>query len=174
MQQREKREMTGNKNIHRVVYPGSFDPVTNGHIDVIERASCMFGEMIIGLATDTPKKTTFTVKERVQMLEEVCAPYPNVRIEVFDKLLVEWARQKEAVAIVRGLRALSDFEFEFQMALTNRKLCPEVETVFLMTREEYACVSSSVVKEIAELGGTVDQFVPECVEKALKLKVGIT
>lgn len=162
--------MTGIHEIHRVVYPGSFDPVTNGHLDVIDRASRMFGELIIGVATDTPKETTFTIEERVALLEEVSAPYPNVRVEVFEKLLVEWASHKEAVAIIRGLRALSDFEFEFQMALINRKLCPEVETVFLMTREECACISSSVAKEIAELGGTVDQFVPPCVAKALKDK----
>ena len=162
--------MTEPGTIHRAVCPGSFDPVTNGHIDVIERASRMFAELIIGVAIDTPKKTTFSIDERVGFMQEVCAPYANVRVEVFDKLVVEWASRVGAVAIVRGLRALSDFEFEFQMALANRKLCPDVETVFLMTREDCSCISSSMAKEIVKLGGPVDQFVPACVVAALKEK----
>ena len=162
--------MTKPDTLRRAVCPGSFDPVTNGHIDVIERASRMFGELIIGVATDTPKTPTFSTEERVGFMREVCTPYPNVSVQVFEKLVVEWARRVGAVAIVRGLRALSDFEFEFQMALANRKLCPEVETIFLMAREDCSCISSSLAKEIVKLGGPVDQFVPASVAAALKRK----
>lgn len=156
--------------LHRAIYPGVFDPLTNGHLDVIERASKMFGELVIGLALNTPKQSTFTVSERIKILEKICEGYSNVKVETFESLLVNWAQEKKAVAIVRGLRALSDFDYEFQMALTNRKLCPEVETIFLMTREECACISSSTVKEIARLGANIEQFVPKIVATALKLK----
>jgi len=156
----------------RAVYPGSFDPVTNGHMDVIERAIHIVDELVVGVAIATPKETTFPLKERVAMMKEVCRPYRSVRIEVFDKLLVDWAVANGIGIIVRGLRALTDFDYEFQMALTNRKLRPEVETVFLMAREDCACISSSSVKQIAALGGRVSNMVPACVARALKAKLG--
>lgn len=157
--------------IHRAVYPGSFDPVTNGHVDVIERATRIFDELIVGVAISTPKETLFSVEERVALMKEVCAPFPNVEVEVFDKLLVDWAVRRGAQTIVRGLRALSDFDYEFQMALANRKLEPRVETVFLMASEECACISSSMIKQIAALGGEVERLVPACVAAALRRRL---
>ncbi len=159
--------------IKLAIYPGSFDPATNGHIDVIARAARIFDDLIVGVAKQSPKSTTFTVDERVNLLRESCSEFKNVKIESFDNLLVDWAVQKDAGVIVRGLRALSDFEYEFQMALTNRKLSPEIETVFLMTREECSCISSSMIKEIAKLGGDVSNFVPEIVVEALRKKYNL-
>jgi len=155
----------------RVVYPGAFDPVTNGHLDVIGRAARIFDEVIVGVAADTPKNTTFTLDERTALLEKTCSAFPTVRVVSFHGLLVDWAERMKAVAVVRGLRALSDFEYEFEMALANRKLRAEVETVFLMTREEYACISSKLVREIAVLGGPINSLVPPCVAKALMAKL---
>ncbi|NLF40287.1 pantetheine-phosphate adenylyltransferase [bacterium] len=155
----------------RVVYPGAFDPVTNGHLDVIGRAARIFDEVIVGVAADTPKNTTFTLDERTALLEKTCSAFPTVRVVSFHGLLVDWAERMKAVAVVRGLRALSDFEYEFEMALANRKLRAEVETVFLMTREEYACISSKLVREIAMLGGPISSLVPPCVAKALTAKL---
>ncbi len=155
------------------IYPGSFDPVTNGHLDVIGRAAKIFDELIVGVAKQSPKNTTFTIDERVELLRDSCTDFKNVKIESFDNLLVDWTAQKNAEVIVRGLRALSDFEYEFQMALTNRKLNKRIETVFLMTREDCSCISSSMIKEIAKLGGNVNNFVPENVAAALKKKFGI-
>ena len=157
-------------HVRRAVYPGSFDPVTNGHVDVIERAVHMFDELIVGVAIATPKETAFTVAERVAMLKTVCRPHRTVRVEVFDKLLVDWMAAKGLKVIVRGLRALSDFDYEFQMALTNRKLRADIETVFLMTSEDCACISSSAIKQIAALGGRVESLVPACVATALRRK----
>ena len=155
------------------IYPGSFDPVTNGHLDVIGRAAKIFEELIVGVAKQSPKNTTFTDDERVKLLRDSCTEFENVKIESFDNLLVDWTAQKNAEVIVRGLRALSDFEYEFQMALTNRKLNKEIETVFLMTREDCSCISSSMIKEIAKLGGNVNNFVPENVAAALKKKFDV-
>ena len=149
------------------VYPGSFDPVTNGHLDVIGRASKIFDKLIVSVATQTPKSTTFSADERVDLLKQSCAKFDNVKIESFNNLLVDWAVEKNAGVIVRGLRALSDFDYEFQMALTNRKLNTDIETVFLMTREDCSCISSSMIKEIAKLGGRINKFVPANVEAAL-------
>lgn len=157
--------------VHRAVYPGSFDPVTNGHVDVIERATRMFDELIVGVAISTPKETLFSIDERVQLMKEVCAPFANVHVEVFDKLLVDWVVRRGAQTIVRGLRALSDFDYEFQMALANRKLEPRVETVFLMASEDCACISSSMIKQIAALGGDVSKLVPACVAAALQRRL---
>jgi pantetheine-phosphate adenylyltransferase len=154
------------------VYPGSFDPVTNGHMDVIQRATKIFDQLIVGVAVDTQKSTTFTLEERVGFLRDTCAGLPRVTVESFKGLLVNWAVAKGSVAIVRGLRALSDFEYEFQMALANRKLRQDVETVFLMTREDSACISSSLVKQIAALGGVVTELVPACVDAALRARHG--
>jgi len=155
------------------IYPGSFDPITNGHVDVIARAASLFDEIIVAAARNEAKQTLFSMEERVGMLEEVTSRFSNVRVLALNGLLVEFARQHGAVAVVRGLRAISDFEFEFQMALMNRKLEPTVETVFLTPREEYTYLSSRIVKEIARLGGPVDAFVPGPVVEALRKKGGL-
>jgi pantetheine-phosphate adenylyltransferase len=155
------------------VYPGSFDPITNGHVDVIDRAAKLFDEVIVAAATNVAKQSLFSTEERVAMMREVTTRFPNVKVVAFDGLLVEFARQMGAVAVVRGLRAISDFEFEFQMALMNRKLEPTIETVFLTPREEYTYLSSRIVKEIARLGGAVEAFVPLPVVEALRKKLRI-
>ena len=158
--------------MRRAIYPGSFDPITNGHLDVISRASRLFDELIVAVAANEQKKTgLFSFAERVGLIEQVCRDTRNVAVVHFDGLLVDFARQRGASAILRGLRAVSDFEFEFQMALMNRKMEPGIETVFLMPREEYTYLSSSLIKEIARLGGTVDAFVPPCVARALEAKL---
>ncbi len=155
------------------VYPGSFDPITNGHLDVLARAANLFDEVIVAVAIDNQKESLFTVEERVTMLEETAREMglPNVRVVPFRGLLVEFAAAQGACAVVRGLRAVSDFEFEFQMALMNRKLDEKVETIFLTPREELTYISSRIVKEIARLGGDVQQFVPAGVSLALKRKL---
>jgi len=161
---------TMSATIHRLaIYPGSFDPLTNGHLDVIERASNLFDEVVVGVAHNDSKNGTFEIGERVQLIEEsLPESLTNVSVVAFHGLLVEYAKKRKAVAVIRGLRAISDFEFEFQMALMNRKLEPTIETMFLMPKEEYTYISSRIVKEIARLGGSVSAFVPVGVEKALK------
>lgn len=154
----------------KAVCPGSFDPVTSGHIDVIERAARVFEEVIVAVAPNPAKTHLFTLEERIEMLRESTNHLPNVRVDYFDGLLVDYVRRLDAGVIVKGLRALSDFEFEFQMALVNRNLTPEVETVFMMTGAEYSYVSSSIVREIAGFGGSVKGLVPEAVEYRLKEK----
>ncbi len=149
------------------VYPGSFDPVTLGHLDVIERASHLFDKVIVAPALNAQKNHMFTIEERIGFLREVTAKFGNVEVDSLDGLLVDFARSKKAVAVVRGLRAVSDFEFEFQMALMNRRLAPELETVFFTPKEDYTFLSSRIVKEIARLGGDVRSFVPACVNTAL-------
>jgi pantetheine-phosphate adenylyltransferase len=155
----------------KAVCPGSFDPVTSGHIDVIERAAEVFGQVIVAVAPNLTKKALFTVEERIEMLREVTSHIPNVRVDAFDGLLVDYVRSQGATVIVKGLRALSDFEIEFQMALMNRNLAPEVETVFMMTGAEYSYLSSSIVKEIVALGGSVNGLVPEPVVQKLEEKL---
>jgi pantetheine-phosphate adenylyltransferase len=155
----------------RAIYPGSFDPVTNGHLDVLERATGLFDEVIVGVARENNKQSLFTLEERVDLIRTVAAHLPTVRVLPFHGLLVDFARAQEAVALVRGLRAVSDFEFEFQLALMNRKLQPHLETVFLMPREELTYISSRIVKEIARLGGQVELFVPPPVVEALHSKL---
>lgn len=155
------------------IYPGSFDPITNGHVDVIARAATLFDQVIVAAAQNDAKQGLFSMEERVAMLKAVTVRFPNVKVIAFHGLLVEFARQQGAAAVVRGLRAVSDFEFEFQMALMNRKLEPSVETVFLTPREEYTYLSSRIVKEIARLGGPVDDFVPSPVVEALRKKLRI-
>jgi pantetheine-phosphate adenylyltransferase len=154
----------------RAIYPGSFDPITNGHLDVIERARKLFAEVTVAVAHNDEKQPLFSLQERLDLLQETIGKINNVRIAQFDGLLVEFAVAQEASAVIRGLRAVSDFEFEFQMALMNRKLDGNVETIFLMPKEEYTYLSSRLVKEIARLGGDVSKFVPDVVAKALRGK----
>ena len=154
----------------RAVYPGSFDPVTNGHLDVIERASRLYDEVIVAIAHNEAKAGLFSFDERVALLKEAVEHHPNVHVTQFDGLLVQYALDVQARVIIRGLRAVSDFEYEFQMALMNRKLVGNVETMFLMPKEEYSYVSSRLVKEIARLGGDIESFVPDCIARALREK----
>lgn len=151
------------------IYPGSFDPLTYGHIDVIERSARLFDRVIVSILTNAQKAPLFSVDERTEIMREILKPrFPNVEVEVFHGLLVDYAAQKKAQVIVRGIRAVTDYEYEFQMALMNRRLKPEIETVFMMPAEKYSYLSSRLVKEIAELGGSVAGLVPETVEKRLK------
>ncbi len=152
----------------RAIYAGSFDPVTNGHLDVLSRAAQVFDEIIVAVAHNSEKRGLFTPDERVDLLRQTTAGIKNARVTHFHGLLVEFAKQQGACAIIRGLRAVSDFEFEFQMALMNRRLEPALETFFLMPREEYSYVSSRLVKEVASLGGNVSVFVSPVVAEALK------
>lgn len=144
-----------------VICPGSFDPVTKGHMDIIERASKLFDKVIVAVLNNAVKNPSFTIEERMGLLKETTGHLTNVEIETFDGLLVDFAKLKGASAVVKGLRAVTDFEYEFQMSMINKKLCPEVETIFLNTSQEYMYLSSSVVKQIARAGGDISMFVPE-------------
>ena len=155
----------------RALVPGSFDPVTMGHLDIIGRAVSMFDSVVVAVARNSTKAPLFSLEERVEMLREVCNLWPSVTISTFQGLLVEYAVEQNASVIVRGLRAVSDFEYELQMALMNRRLNSAVETVFLMTGAEYSYLSSSIVKEIARLGGSVEGLVPNIVGQRLREKV---
>jgi pantetheine-phosphate adenylyltransferase len=152
------------------IYPGTFDPITNGHLDVIERSARLFDRLIVALLRNADKAPLLTLEERQEGARRVVEPYPNVSVESFDGLLVDYCRARGARAIVRGLRALSDFEYEFQMALMNRRLEPGVETVFMMPSEAYSYVSSRLVKEVAQLGGDVSGLVPPAVLPLLRRK----
>jgi len=155
------------------IYPGSFDPITKGHLDVIERASRLFGRVIVAVIRNPEKAHSFSLKERMVMLKGTVAGFGNVVVDSFDGLLVDYAKKKKAWAIVRGLRAVSDFDYEFQMALTNRKMAPGIETIFFMTDYKYSYLSSSFVKQIAYLGGDVSGMVPAAVARRLrKMKKG--
>ena len=156
--------------MRRAIYPGSFDPITNGHVDVIERARKLFDEVVVAVAQNDEKQPLFSLQERLELLQQTVGKIANVRISQFHGLLVDFALAQEANAVIRGLRAVSDFEFEFQMALMNRKLASGVETIFLMPKEEYTYLSSRLVKEIARLGGDVSKFVPASVRTALRRK----
>jgi pantetheine-phosphate adenylyltransferase len=156
--------------MRRAIYPGSFDPVTNGHLDVVERARKLFDEVIVAVAHNDEKQPFFTLEERLDFLRQTVGKFDSVRVAQFEGLLVEFAVKEKASAVIRGLRAVSDFEFEFQMALMNRKLEGAVETIFLMPKEEYTYLSSRLVREIARLGGDVSKFVPAMVAAALKKK----
>ncbi len=156
--------------MRRVVYPGSFDPITNGHLDIIERALNLFDVVIIGVAKRAEKKPFFSLKERVELVRAVTAGLKRIEIYPFTGLLVDFVREKKAVAVIRGIRAVADFDYEFPMALTNRKIAPEIETIFLLPSQKFIFLSASLVKEIASLGGCVKDFVPPPVVKALKEK----
>jgi pantetheine-phosphate adenylyltransferase len=158
--------------IRRAIYPGSFDPVTNGHLDVIDRARKLFDEVIVAVAHNDQKQPLFTLEERLNLLRGTIGNLDKVEIAPLDGLLVDFAVTRKATAVIRGLRAVSDFEFEFQMALMNRKLEATVETIFLMPKEEYTYLSSRIVKEIARLGGNVAEFLPAPVAAALRAKLG--
>lgn len=155
----------------RAVYPGSFDPVTYGHLDVIQRSTKIVDELIVGVLNNNAKMPLFSVEERVKMLEEVTRELPNIRVVPFDGLLINFAREMEANFVIRGLRAITDFEYELQMSQTNHKLEPEIETVFLTTNLQYSYLSSTTVKEVAAFGGDVTQFVPEVVAARLGEKM---
>lgn len=153
------------------IYPGSFDPITCGHVDIIVRGSTIFDEVIVAVLENIDKKALFSVDERLDMIRATFSDRPNVKADAFTGLLVDYAQSKGATAIVRGVRAISDFEYEFQMALMNRRLAPAIETVFMMPAEEYSYVSSRLIKEVAMLGGTVKGLVPDGVEQNLKDKL---
>jgi pantetheine-phosphate adenylyltransferase len=156
----------------KIIYPGSFDPLTFGHIDIIERSLRLFESVVVAIITNPSKQPLFTVEERREMLEEIVKKrFPKVEVDVFHGLLVDYAKRKRAQAIVRGIRAVADYEYEFQMALMNRRLAPQIETVFMMPAEHYSYLSSRLVKEIAELGGSVRGLVPDVVEKRLRKRL---
>ena len=150
------------------IYPGSFDPITNGHLDLISRGSKLVERLIVAILHNNAKRSLFSVAERMEMLEEVVRPYPNVEVTSFEGLLVDYAAARAANVILRGIRALSDYEYELQMALMNRRLNPSVETVFLLASEAHSFISSHLVKEVASLGGNVAGLVPPAVEERMK------
>ena len=155
------------------IYPGSFDPVTNGHLDLIERASKLFERLVVAILLNPEKDGPFfPVPERVEMLKEVVGHLPNVEVDTFKGLLVDYARRKDARVIVRGIRAVSDYEYELQMALMNRQLAPDLETVFMLPAQAYSYLSSRLVREVASLGGSIKELVPPMVEARIRAKVG--
>ena len=163
---------TRSENKEKVgICPGSFDPVTNGHLDVIARANKNFDRLIVTVMTNSGKNPMFSVEERVSMLERCCKEFENVEISAYSGLLVDYAKVVGAQSIVKGLRAVSDFEYEYQMAMINRKLCPEIETIFLISSEQYSYLSSSIVKEVARYNGNISDLVPAFVEAEVKLKL---
>ena len=155
----------------RAVYPGTFDPITLGHIDIIKRASKLVDELIVGVLNNNSKTPLFTPEERVEMIRESVADMPNVKVMAFDGLLVDFAKQQKALFVVRGLRAVTDFEYEFQMAQANRIIDKDVDTVFLTTSNAYSYISSSTVRELAFFGGDISKFVTKSVEKKVKEKI---
>ncbi|HYE30924.1 MAG TPA: pantetheine-phosphate adenylyltransferase [Methylomirabilota bacterium] len=154
-----------------VIYPGSFDPLTNGHLDLVHRAAKLFDKVIVAIATNDSKSPLFTMNERLDLVREAAAGIPNVEVDTFQGLLVDYVESRQGDAIIRGLRAVSDFEFEFQLALTNRKLNERIETIFMMPKDTYTFLSSRLVKEVARLGGDISGFVPDNVRNALALKL---
>lgn len=153
------------------ICPGSFDPITLGHLDIIQRASVMFDKVIVAVLVNPEKNPSFTADERLAMINEVTADMPNVEAECFEGLLADYARMKNAQAIVKGLRAVTDFEYEFQMSLINRKLNPETDTIFLTTSVQHMYLSSSMVKSVARFGGDISEFVPECICEEIKQRL---
>lgn len=156
------------------IYPGTFDPITNGHLDIIRRAIGLFDRVIVGVAGDNYKETLFSLEERVDLVRAVTGDMPGVEVKSFAGLLVDFAHREGAVAIVRGLRAVSDFEYEFQMSIMNKKLAADLETVFLMTATEYSFLSSSIIRQVASLGGCIRDLVPPQVERVLLQRYGFT
>lgn len=159
--------------IHRpriAIYPGSFDPLTSGHVDIIERGAKIFDSIVVAILGNVEKTPLFSESERVAIIRDVFKGHPNVQVETFQGLLVDYAQRKQASVLVRGLRAVSDFEYEFQMALMNRHLAPEIETVFMMPAEQYTYISSRLIKEVFMLGGAVEGLVPPIVEEKLRAK----
>jgi pantetheine-phosphate adenylyltransferase len=153
------------------IYPGSFDPFTNGHINIIERGIKVFDRIIVAVAHNASKKTTFTLEERVEIIREIFRDRPEIKVDYFEGLLVEYAKKVGTNIVLRGMRTVSDFEYELQMALSNKTLYPELETVFMVTESVYSHISSSLIKEIITLGGSVKEMVPEIVEKKLREKL---
>ncbi len=149
------------------LYPGTFDPITNGHIDLVQRAAKLFDTVIVAIASSSKKNPKFSLEKRIELAKQVLSNCPNVEVKGFDFLLIDFARQQKATVLIRGLRAVSDFEYEFQLASMNRHLAPDIESVFLMPADEYSFISSSLVKEVATLGGDVSNFVHPIVFKAL-------
>jgi pantetheine-phosphate adenylyltransferase len=153
------------------IYAGTFDPLTLGHLDLIERSAEIFEHLIIAVARDSAKDPLFSLEERMELVSEVVKDFDNIDVTEFSGLLIDYARKEKSQLLIRGLRAYSDFEYEFQMALTNRKLAPEIETLFMMPKEIHSYVSSSTVREVAKFGGDTSQFVPGCVEQRLRKKL---
>lgn len=156
-----------------VIYPGTFDPITLGHLDVIQRAASLFDKVIVSVLVNASKAPLFTKEERMEMIRETVKEYKHVEVDEFDGLLVEYAKRKNAIAIIRGLRAISDFEYEFQMALMNRKISDGITTVFLMPHEKYTYLNSTIVRELARLHADVSEFIPESVVKKLSQKFSL-
>ncbi|MFY9226312.1 MAG: pantetheine-phosphate adenylyltransferase [Blastocatellia bacterium] len=157
--------------MRRAIYPGSFDPITNGHLDIIERSSKLFDEVIIGVLVNSQKTPLFNFDERIEIIRSVVANWPQVRVDTFNGLLVNYAQSQQADCIVRGIRAISDYEYELQMALMNRRLAPNIETVFMMAAEDYSYLSSRLVKEVFMLNGSITGLVPSLVEEKMKEKL---
>lgn len=160
--------MSEKQNSVVAIYPGSFDPITSGHLDVIERGSRLFGRLIVSILRNEAKAPLFSIEERMQMLREVTSRFENVEIDCFDGLLASYALEREARVILRGIRAISDYEYELQMALMNRRLQPQLETVFLLAGEQFSFISSKLVKEVIGLGGNIAGLVPPSVERRLR------
>jgi pantetheine-phosphate adenylyltransferase len=156
------------------IYPGSFDPITNGHLDLIERGSRLFGRLVVSVLRNEGKKPLFPLEERIEMVREAVLPYPNVEVDSFGGLLVEHAAAHSASVILRGIRAISDYEYELQMALMNRRLKPDLETIFLMSNEAYSFISSRMVKEVFSLGGSISGLAPPAVEERLRRRLSKT
>lgn len=156
---------------HIAIYPGSFDPITSGHLDLIERGSAMVDRLVVAVLRNESKEPLFSVDERKEMVQEVVGRFPNVQVDCFDGLLVDYAAKKGATIILRGIRAISDYEYELQMALMNRRLRPEIETVFLMAGEAFSFISSKLVKEVFRLGGDINGLVPASVEPRLRSRI---